>query len=244
MPSIVHTTNQLINGLAVVSDSASESASGLVRAQIEYVHRTANIARLNKLFYVDAPPPVFPKSVNANELINRRLYMVQRSVEQRNGLTHVQAEYVGGFANKPNNYGRFIDRESERSFSFSQRRQFTLVNPDPSEPSPTQEGTFFFTDFYAYSYIPFVHTFEYAEVGNVASYRVVPPSIEMLFELSTFRGEFYERAPERGWGGIKAVPYEKEFFVNQIVSENTIKDDRRAIYETPTVKTIQHRYYF
>jgi hypothetical protein len=240
MPALVHTNSALQGGFAKVSESVSEQASGLVTVQMQFVCRASNSARLSRLFYSDAPPPIFPDALNAADLITRRLYMVNRSVEQSNGLTYVQAEYAGGFANKRTNHLRFVDRESARSFQFvSEPFSITRVNPDNPTSSQTSGNL---TNRFAYSWIPLVHTFEYVEIGNIAAYAPASPSVSELYELVAWSSNYYVPAPELGWSGIKTISYEKSWFIQNFF-QGAATQDRKPIYITPTVKTIQHRFY-
>jgi hypothetical protein len=240
MPALVHTNIALQGGFAKVSESVSEDASGLVTVQMEFVCRASNSARLSRLFYSDAPPPIFPDALNASDLITRRLYMVNRSVEQSNGLTYVQAEYAAGFANKRSNHLRFVDRESERSFQFiSEPFEIRRVNPNAPDNIITAGNL---TNRFAYSWIPFVVTFEYVEIGSIAAYTPTQPPRSELFSISAFSSNFYVPAPELGWSAIKNISYEKSWFEDLFINR-TVREDRKPVYVTPTVKTIQHRFY-
>jgi hypothetical protein len=239
MPSLVHTTNALQVGLALTDESVSEQASGLVSVQMKFVCRASNNSRLGKLFYNDAPPPIFPKSLQASELIGRRLFMVSRSVTQSNGLAYVQAEYAGGYATKRNNVLIYTDRESDQTVTFV-GSPFTLTSVNP-QTGGTQVASDL-VNFFTYTYVPIILTYEYVEVGTAAAYTPAPPKITELYKLSAFNSSIWVRAPELGWAGIKTISYERSFY-EDLLARNGIKEDRKPNYVTQTVKTIQHRFY-
>jgi hypothetical protein len=241
MPAIVHSNSALISGMALIDESIAEEASGLVRVTMNYVHRATNSARLSRLFYADAPPPIFPAALAPSDLLSRKLYMVDRTVSQSNGLTYVQAQYAGGFANKRSNHLRYVQRESPRSVVFVSE-PFSIKRNDPNGSGSLEYNNV--TNSYSYSWIPYVHTFEYIEIGNIASYTPAAPSLFELFELTAWAGGVYVPAPELGWSAIKFIPYEKSWFEKSFnPAQLTIKEDRKPTFVTPTVRTIQHRFY-
>jgi hypothetical protein len=274
MPAIVHTNSALLSGMAVTSESLSEEASGLVRVRMDYVHRSSKAAQLNKLFYSDAPPPIFPSMISPSDLLERRLYMVQRAVSQENGLTYVQADYAGAFANKRRNHLRYVSREGERrvAWIYPIFQSFQVFNPAP-EPGFFNDllpVTFKFQNSYSYTWVPFVITYEYAQINGISAYTPVAPDVTELYTLIKWDSNFTVRDPERGWLATKIKKQDKAWFSqffradervltdNEVAEElpttvkraldfehsrGPIKQDLKASYVTPTVKTIQHRFY-
>jgi hypothetical protein len=239
MPAVLHTNSVLQGGMVVTSESVSEQANGLVNVQMEFVYRASNSNRLGKLFYNDAPPPIFPESVQASELLSRKLYMISRSVSRTNGFAYVQAEYAGGYASKRNNVLIYTDRESEQTAGF-QTEPFTITRVNPDTGTTAVAGNLI--NAASYSWIPLVKHYEYVEVGNTAAYSPVAPQLSELYSLTAFSSSIWVPAPELGWSGIKTISYEREWFINQLAFFG-VKQDRRPNYITPTVKIIQHRYY-
>jgi hypothetical protein len=212
----------------------------LILVRLSFVHRNENTGRLNKLFYIDAPPPVFPKSLRPTDLISGRLYMTTRNLSCSNGLTYVTAEYAGGVYSRRNNVVRSVVRESEQTFSFtSQPRTVTLQNPN--EPFNTVISSNL-TDFFSYSWVPLVHSYEYVEIGSMPSYEPTAPPASELYSLTAFSSSIWRNAPELGWGQLKTISYERGWFEDKL-SSSAVKEDRKPNFVTPTVKTIQHRFY-
>jgi hypothetical protein len=97
MPAtIIGNSEWTSRGLVLTAQNAQEQVNGLVNVQVTYVGPASRHDQISRSFYLDAPPPIFPSVVSASELVTGRLYMVSRSVSRENGLTTVQAEYVGG----------------------------------------------------------------------------------------------------------------------------------------------------
>jgi hypothetical protein len=97
MPAtIIGSTEWNTRGLVLTRQDAQEQVNGLVTVQCEYVGPAEKHDIISRSFYTDAPPPIWPSVVNKNELLGNRLYMESRSVTRANGLTQVNASYVGG----------------------------------------------------------------------------------------------------------------------------------------------------
>jgi hypothetical protein len=97
MPAtIIGNSEWTSRGLVLTAQNAQEQVNGLVNVQVTYVGPASRHDQISRSFYLDAPPPIWPDVVSRNELVTNRLYMVSRSVSRANGLTTVQADYVGG----------------------------------------------------------------------------------------------------------------------------------------------------
>jgi hypothetical protein len=97
MPAtIIGNSEWTSRGLVLTAQDAQEQVNGLVNVQVTYVGPASRHDQMSLNFYLDAPPPIWPDVVSRNELVTHRLYMVSRSVSRANGLTTVQADYVGG----------------------------------------------------------------------------------------------------------------------------------------------------
>jgi hypothetical protein len=83
-------------GLVLTAQDAQEQVNGLVNVQATYVGPSSKHDIISRSFYQDAPPPIWPNVVNPSELVTNRLYMESRAVTRANGLTTVNANYVGG----------------------------------------------------------------------------------------------------------------------------------------------------
>ena len=97
MPStIIGSSTWNTRGIVLSSQSAQEQVNGLVNVQVEYTVPATKQQKIDQLFYVDAPPPIWPSVVNRGEMLTNNIYMTERTVERANGLVTVQASYVGG----------------------------------------------------------------------------------------------------------------------------------------------------
>jgi hypothetical protein len=83
-------------GIVLSSQSAQEQINGLVNVQVEYALPASKQYQIDRMFFVDAPPPIWPTVVNRAEMLTNNLYMTQRSISRANGLVTVNAEYVSG----------------------------------------------------------------------------------------------------------------------------------------------------
>jgi hypothetical protein len=118
MPSIViKSTAFSTTGLALNSQTFTEDISGLVRVAMTFTTTTAKRDAVSQLFYVDAPPPIFPTSIDRYLLQTEQLYMVDRTVTQSNGLVEISAQYAGALSNALSNPRVSLDRKSV-SFNF------------------------------------------------------------------------------------------------------------------------------
>jgi len=64
------------------------------------------------LFYVDAPPPIWPDSIDRFSLQSQQLYMISRTVEKFAGLVTIKAQYAGALSNAISNPRVSIERQS------------------------------------------------------------------------------------------------------------------------------------
>jgi hypothetical protein len=97
MPAtIIGNSEWTLRGLVLTAQNAQEQVNGLVNVQVEYTAPATKQQKIDQLFYVDAPPPIWPSVVNRGEMLTNNIYMVTRSVERANGLVRVRAEYVSG----------------------------------------------------------------------------------------------------------------------------------------------------
>jgi hypothetical protein len=111
MPSIViKSTAFSTTGLALNSQTFTEDISGLVRVAMTFTTTTAKRDSVSQLFYVDAPPPIFPTSIDRYLLQTEQLYMVDRNVTQSNGLVEISAQYAGALKSSVANPRVSIER--------------------------------------------------------------------------------------------------------------------------------------
>lgn len=242
MPSLVHASSHLTGspGVALLKQSVSEQVNGLVTVSCDFVCTKARSLQIDKLFYPDAPPPVWPSSVNRDYLLARQLFMVDRSLSQENGLTYVSATYAGGLVRGGSYIFKTQERESPVESSFVSE-PFSLSFQNPDNPSSTSTASNL-TSFWVYSFMPIVHIYEYVQVGAETTGTPTPPPTQELYVLLSFSSEIPTRAPELGWSGLKYISYPREWFINQI-NARVMLEDIKMNDLTPSVKEVTRRYY-
>jgi hypothetical protein len=113
MPAtIIGNSEWTSRGLVLTAQDAQEQVNGLVNVQVTYVGPASRHDQISREFYQDAPPPIWPSVVSRGELVTNRLYMESRSVSRANGLTTVQANYVGGLQ-RAGFRGYFLSEQQE-----------------------------------------------------------------------------------------------------------------------------------
>ena len=113
-------------GIVLSRQTSQEQVNGLVNVQVEYSIPASKQYQIDRMFYVDAPPPIWPTVVNRAEMLTNNLYMVNRSVSRGNGLIIVNAEYVSGL-----NRGGFRGYFLRESIETGKRGQAYTYGPNP-----------------------------------------------------------------------------------------------------------------
>jgi hypothetical protein len=130
MPAtIIGNSEWTSRGFVLTAQDAQEQVNGLVNVQVTYVGPASKHDQISRSFYVDAPPPIWPQVVSPSELVTNRLYMESRSVTRANGLTTVQANYVGGLQ-RAGFRGYFLREqlESSKAALYANYTNLTQVN--------------------------------------------------------------------------------------------------------------------
>jgi len=113
MPALIHNSSALTSaGVALLSQSLEEAPSGLVRVNVEYALTQAKSASLASLFFLDAPPPVFPSVTRAQDLQGGGLLLESHSTSKSFGQWIVRANYVGS-RNVRSGFAGLINRDDE-----------------------------------------------------------------------------------------------------------------------------------
>lgn len=121
MPSTVISSSAFASsGIALNSQSFTEDISGLVRASLTFTTTASRADEISQLFYVDAPPPIWPDSIDRFVLQSQQLYMVNRTVDKFAGLVTIKAQYAGALSNAIANPRVSLERKSV-SFNLSIR---------------------------------------------------------------------------------------------------------------------------
>lgn len=97
MAATLHIASRMTNSRFVILDqSESQDPNGLITVSVTYGVAPPLAADINRVFYLDAPPPVFPNCTQKSTLQGSQgLYLLDHSVEKQFGLWTIQATYVG-----------------------------------------------------------------------------------------------------------------------------------------------------
>jgi hypothetical protein len=105
--TIVQSPGFLQRGIALNSSSCVEQVNGLIEVQARFTIPKSRQAEIDRLFFVDAQPPIDPSCVTKASLLTQRLYMVSRTVSSENGFLVIDAWYVGALA-RPGSRGFYL----------------------------------------------------------------------------------------------------------------------------------------
>jgi hypothetical protein len=247
MPSIIHQSAAMdLRGLALVSQSVQEQVTGLVNVSVEYV--TATPERVSDLFYTDAPPPIWPTSVDEWALQNRSLYMVSRNMTKANGLTTISAEYAGGLLARNGSPTMLISTEREGPFGYSNSSaaQTIYVSNYPNAPTSWEDVTtsLTYTPAERLSYYAIAHEYIFVSIDG---YRPELPLLgdrDLFSIISFFKNGYAEKwnwfsSPRKT---IVAIDYNEDYFANILRAKEVITDEKPS-FVTPTVKLVTLRKY-
>ena len=242
--------------LSLVSQSVQEQINGLVNVAVQYVTTVTNRERVAAFFYVDAPPPIWPDSVNQFELQNRALYMVSRNISQANGLVTIDVEYAGGLR-RGGSPPLLIttERDGPNSYSISSDPESVTVTNYPDAPASysqvtTQSLTYTPSEFL--SWMSIVYEYQFVDIDGL---RPELPPLGSLFSIIAYsktsyttrfvdgRNEIFNQTissdtPER----YPDSPFQLPYFEGQLNGKSVIVDEKPS-FITPTVKLITVRKY-
>jgi hypothetical protein len=105
--TIVQSPGFLQSGIALNSSSCVEQVNGLIELQARFTIPKSRQAEIDRLFFVDAQPPIDPSCVTKASLLTQRLYMVSRTVSSESGFLVIDASYVGALA-RPGSRGFYL----------------------------------------------------------------------------------------------------------------------------------------
>lgn len=169
-------------GIVLSSQSAQEQINGLVNVQVEYALPASKQYQIDRMFFVDAPPPIWPTVVNRAEMLTNNLYMTQRSISRANGLVTVNAEYVSGLK-RAGFRGYFLTTTREPEV-FVKAFDNVLESLIPSsEGLPILDNTMLNVrgDFIK-------HTFEFVQIGESSSAKL--PTLDVRDFYTPTRATF------------------------------------------------------
>ena len=159
-------------GIVLSRQSAQEQVNGLVNVQVEYTLPASKQQQIDRMFHVDAPPPIWPTVVNRSEMLTNQIYMVERSVERANGLVTVQASYVGGLQRA--GFRGYYLRESVEPVLRGDMHNYLLYSPqDPTAEAPTvitpSGSSRFVTPAGTFVFDHRIKVFEFVRIGGAQS---------------------------------------------------------------------------
>jgi hypothetical protein len=249
MPAtIIGNSEWTARGLVLTAQNAQEQVNGLVNVQVTYVGPASRHDQISREFYQDAPPPIWPQVVSPSELVTNRLYMVSRSVSRANGLTTVQADYVGGLqragfdgyflrTNKETGKtGRALPEQSIRFVGGQTVLFLGFIAGAVSEAS--------FETSYAFGGVFIKHSIEFVQIGQ--TYSLKEPKF-------TFRDMFVPEFAVQTFTNNIAQDPNIIFSSPAILFEGAVaklgdylppKFIDRPQYITPVVKVIEREYFF
>jgi hypothetical protein len=114
MPATLHIGSRMTSGrFVILEQNETQAPNGLVTVGVTYSVNPSAVSNLSQIFYLDAPPPVFPTSTQKSTLQSAQgLYLLDHLVSKQNGLTTIQATYVGA-RNIFSGQKMFITRDAE-----------------------------------------------------------------------------------------------------------------------------------
>lgn len=237
MPSLTYAAPFLATKkVAITAESVTEQINGLLTVSLSFISTAPHKAAASRLFYLDAPPPVWPDSIARNDLISRQLYMVSHNYRQEAGLFYIEADYAGGLNRPQGSFSSSAERESPRTVSFnSGLAQFGPVL------DPVTGGTFtgISYNFYSYTYAPIVQTVQWIQVAGQNSYSPRPPQRETLYSLLSFSGA---KSIDDRPGPPRETPYERDFFIG-LIDNTRVEEVTKTSYVTPSVAVITRNYF-
>jgi hypothetical protein len=258
MPAIVYQSpGMAARRLALVSQSAQEQITGLVNVSVEYVTTTANRDRVAAMFYVDAPPPIWPDSVNQFELQNRALYMVSRNITQANGLVTINAEYAGGLK-RTDSPTLLIstERDGPKGYAIALDPQTLTITRYPNAPANYNDSTsqsISYTPTEALSYYTTIYEYTFVDIDGI---RPVLPAAGDLFNIIAFSRTAFSTEWNNGVQSFvdlssdssrpelpgNSGPFSLAYFTAKLAYHPVITDEKPS-FITPTVKLVTVRKY-
>jgi len=245
MPAtIIGSSEWNTKGIVLSTQSAQEQVNGLVNVQIQYNIPATKQEQLDRFFYPDAPPPIWPTVVNRAEMLTGNLYMTTRSVDRRNGLVQVDAEYVGGLM-RSGFAGYYLWTQNEGQVFGS---AYIPSSTPPTGPAGagliTTNGIISLTGTTLVRFRTdiIVHNFEYVEIGQQSA--VAIPAVERNTLLRPQPGRSIERphTVEEILNAPVILVGEGAYFKDAEFSRQR-QETEKYDYLTPQVKVVTKQYF-
>lgn len=212
-------------GIALASSSCVEQVNGLVEVQTSYVVDQARQNEIDRLFFVDAQPPIEPSCITKASLLTQRLYMVTRSVSSQNGYLNIEAAYVGALA-RPGSQGFYLT-EGKGPSTVAASFLGQLITPITGFSFNSSMTVYIFR-FYSKEI-----TVEFVEIGSASSVAIPTFSFFDLFVLEEMLNVF---------GGARKDDLPGQIFANPIVPLGVRRTVEPTSFVTPTVRIQKIRF--
>jgi hypothetical protein len=226
-------------GIALNESSCVEQVNGLIEVQARFTIPKSRQAEIDRLFFVDAQPPIDPSCVTKASLLTQRLYMVTRSVTSESGFLVIDASYVGALA-----------RPGSRGFYLTVAKGSTLAGFTLQGIGFGLEVIGYGSAQKAYFFDYFVNeiTVEFVEIGNATASAIPEFTISDVFSLVKVKTAFI---------GSSSVPTSTltaeqvlgdydfnspNYLVGASFSTTLLRTQEPATFLTPTVKVAKVRY--
>lgn len=257
MPAtIIGSSEWNAKGIILSSQSAQEQVNGLVNVQVQYAIPASKQYEIDQMFYVDAPPPIWPTVVNRSEMMTNNLYMVQRSVSRANGLVIVNAEYVSGLT-RAGFRGYFLRETKEprkRATAYDYVSGATLFQ-SVGFGSTSLASSVVYTPSGAERYATFGRAFIYSERVKIVEYVKVagasfvqPPTFtrsDLASSIFANQQNYYDRTRSVEFADLWVVAGEDDLYSTGIRSfemTTTAPFTESSSYITPRVEVVTLEY--
>jgi len=234
-------------GIVLSGQTAQEQVNGLVNVQVEYAIPASKQYQIDRMFYVDAPPPIWPTVVNRAEMLTNNLYMVQRSISRGNGLVTVNAEYVSGLKRAGFN-GYFLKTQKEPNKS----AVGYMLGPVPTGPFPpgytgitifrTSLGDFTVREIGFFSFELITRTYEFVQIGEATAVRLPKVTRNDLMQIQGGEGQYLWTAQKALSAPIHVIG-DKTYYAENYASEEFQRSSTESPQHiTPSVKIIERQF--
>jgi hypothetical protein len=247
--TIVQSPGFLQSGIALNSSSCVEQVNGLIEVQARFTIPKSRQTEIDRLFFVDAQPPIDPSCVTKASLLTQRLYMVSRTVTSENGFLVIDASYVGALA-RPGSRGFYLTEgkgpilQGTNFYSIPYAvlgEPFTSVNNNPA------------SRVYNLEYFVKEITIEFVEIASLTATSVPEFTFDDLFVFIKLLSVFGPAASMLdtqavvfgsqvgvipGFNGLEPRPESLISTFNKTVN----RTQEPASFLTPTVKIAKIRY--
>ena len=238
-------------GMALTASSCVEQVNGLVEVQARFFVDKSRQAEIDRLFFVDAQPPIDPSCVTKASLLTQRLYMVTRSVSSENGFLVIDASYVGALS-RPGSRGFYLTEEKGAILLGTTMYVIPYMVPG-IDSFVIVEGYGFASRIYTFEYFNKEITVEFVEISKLTAtaipeltfddlfvfvklLSVLGPDASLLDSQAAIFGSQLRVIP-----GVAGLGPRAETLIS-IFNKTPIRTVEPSTFLTPTVKIAKVRY--